>query len=197
MTIMEGVQDSFLDFTTYNFKTAFTQSFTDGNFTYNPEDVIQSSISGWWSYGYNYTLINQDYGFSPGALDSVENFRDQLFAVANIKSNSEGVYNLPVCVLNELASIPECFKAFSDNGDKTPLTDDELDNCFIHPINCLGDQSGVLPTKNATYGFQRFRDYITDRLKDNLDSEDTYSAPAFGTKRSVKPWETIDVGSTV
>ena len=46
------VQDSFLDFTTYNFKTAFTQSFTDGNFTYNPEDVIQSSISGWRDYGY-------------------------------------------------------------------------------------------------------------------------------------------------
>ena len=46
------VQDSFFDFTTYNFKTAFTQSFTDGNFTYNPEDVIQSSISGWWNYGY-------------------------------------------------------------------------------------------------------------------------------------------------
>ena len=86
----------------------------------------------------SYTLINQDYGFSPGALDSVENFRDQLFAVANIKPNDEGVYNLPVCVLNQLSSIPECWKAFSDTGAKTPLTDDELDNCFIHPINCLG-----------------------------------------------------------
>ena len=86
----------------------------------------------------SYTLINQDYGFSPDALDSVENFRDQLFAVANIKPNLEGVFNLPVCVLNELASIPECFKAFSETGAKTPLTDDELDNCFIHPINCLG-----------------------------------------------------------
>ena len=53
VTIGENrVQDSFLDFTTYNFKTAFTQSFTDGSFTYNPEDVIQSSISGWWDYGY-------------------------------------------------------------------------------------------------------------------------------------------------
>ena len=112
-------------------------------------------------------------------------------------------------MLNELASIPECFKAFSETGAKTPLTDDELDNCFIHPINCLGgkhapqfirsiespqvcvdiaytDQSGVLPFKNATYGFQHFRDYITDRLKSNLDSEDTYSAPAFGTKRNIK-----------
>ena len=48
------VQDSFFDFTTYNFKTAFTQSFTDGNFTYNPEDVIQASFSGWWNYGYKW-----------------------------------------------------------------------------------------------------------------------------------------------
>ena len=48
------VQDSFIDFTTYNFKTAFTQSFTDGNFTYNPEDVIQASFSGWWNYGYKW-----------------------------------------------------------------------------------------------------------------------------------------------
>ena len=231
------MQDSVLDFETYNFKTAFTQSFTDGNFTYNPEDVIQSSFSGWWNYGYkwvkgsyvslhtytlsaSYTLVNQDYGFSPDALDSVENFRDQLFAVANIKSNSEGVYNLPVCVLNELASIPECYKAFSDNGAKTPLTDDEQDNCYIHPINCLGgkhvtqfihsignpqicvdiaytDQSGILPTKNATYGFQHFRDYITGRLKGNLNNEEIYFTPGLVTKRHVKEWETIDVGSTM
>lgn len=46
------VQDSFGDVTTYNFKTAFTQTFTDGNFTYNPEDVIQSSVAGWLDYGY-------------------------------------------------------------------------------------------------------------------------------------------------
>ena len=48
------VQDAVLDFSTYNFKTAFTQSFTDGNFTYNPEDVIQASLSGWWNYGYKW-----------------------------------------------------------------------------------------------------------------------------------------------
>lgn len=48
------MQDSFLDFTTYNYKTAFTQVFNDGNFTYNPEDVIQSSIGGWLTYGYKY-----------------------------------------------------------------------------------------------------------------------------------------------
>ena len=122
-------------------------------------------------------------------------------------------------MLNELASIPECWKAFSDNGAKTPLTDDELDNCYIHPINCLGgkyvhqvihlvesppvcvdiawtDQSGVLPTKNATYGFQHFRDYITDRLKSNLDNEEIYFTPGTVSKRSMKEWETIDVGST-
>ena len=168
----------------------------------------------------SYTLINQDYGFSPGALDSVENFRDQLFAVANIKPNQEGVYNLPVCVLNELSSIPECFRAFTESGAKTPLTADQVDNCFIHPINCLGgkhvpqyihsierpqtcidiaykDQSGVLPIKNATYGFQYFSDYITDRLKSSLDNEEIFSAPAFGTKRSIKEWETIDIGPTV
>lgn len=48
------VQDAFLDFTTYNFKVAFTQNFTDGNFTYNPDDVIQSSVAGWLDYGYKY-----------------------------------------------------------------------------------------------------------------------------------------------
>lgn len=170
----------------------------------------------------SYTLINQDYGFSPDALDSIDNFRDQLFAVANIRSNSEGVYNLPVCVLNELASIPECFKAVPENsndGAKTPLTYDELEHCYIHPINCLGgkrvprfaaskerprvwvdmantDQSGVLPTKNATYGFQHFRDYITDRLKDNLNNVEINFNP-WQTKRDTKEWETIDVGSTM
>lgn len=44
------VQDFFLG--PINFKTAFTQTFTDGNFTYNPEDVIQSSVLGWLDYGY-------------------------------------------------------------------------------------------------------------------------------------------------
>lgn len=46
------VQDAIFDFTTYNYKVAFTQNFTDGNFTYNPEDVIKSSIAGWLDYGY-------------------------------------------------------------------------------------------------------------------------------------------------
>ena len=92
---------------------------------------------------YSYTLINGEYGFSPDALDSVENFREQLFAVANIRPSNEGVYNLPVCVLNELSSIPECWKAIPTNDDegaasKTPLTWDQLSSCFIHPINCLG-----------------------------------------------------------
>ncbi|KAF6218261.1 hypothetical protein HO133_006223 [Letharia lupina] len=147
MTVMEGMQDAVLDFTTYNYKTAFTQTFTDGIFTYNPEDVIQSSVAGWLDYGYNYTLVNQNYGFSPDALDSVENFREQLLAVANIRSNSEGVYNLPVCVLNELDSMPECFKAVPENdndGAKTPLTLDELNYCYIHPINCLGVTARLL-----------------------------------------------------
>ena len=123
-------------------------------------------------------------------------------------------------MLNELASIPECYKAFTASGAKTPLTSDEIDNCNIHPINCLGgknspqyihsiespqtcvdigytDQSGVLPTKNATYGFQHFRDYITDRLKGNLDNEEIYFTPGPGFKRNRKEWETIDIGSTI
>ena len=57
------VQDSFLDFDTYNYKAAFTQTFTDGNFTYNPEDVIQSSLLGWLDYGYK-------YGHSPQSQSS-------------------------------------------------------------------------------------------------------------------------------
>ena len=118
----------------------------------------------------SYTLINQDYGFSPDALDSVQNFRDQLFAVANIKSNSEGVYNLPVCVLNELASIPECFRAFSDNGAKTPLTDDELDNCFIHPVNCLGGKHAHSPDRKPSA-------VLTMRTQTNLGSSQPRMRP--------------------
>lgn len=71
MTIMEGLVLSFCSpsmtqmlkstddsrvqdfvFGSINYKTAFTQTFTDGNFTYNPEDVIQSSFAGWLDYGY-------------------------------------------------------------------------------------------------------------------------------------------------
>lgn len=46
------MQNALLDSTVYNFKIAFTQTFTDGNFTYNPEDVIQASVAGWLDYGY-------------------------------------------------------------------------------------------------------------------------------------------------
>ena len=155
------VQDQF--FGTTNFKTGvFTQTFSDGNFTYNSEDVIQSSVLGWIDYGYkyatlknasvwyhdsqcpnSYTLVNGNYGFSPGALDSVTNFREQLFAIANIRSNTGGVFNLPVCVLNELSSMPQCWKAIPTNyhegaAQKTPLSWDEISNCYIHPVNCLG-----------------------------------------------------------
>lgn len=94
---------------------------------------------------YSYTLINQNYGFSPDALDSVESFRDQLFAIANIRPNAEGVYNLPVCVLNDLAALPECASALPTNdksGAKTPLTWNQIPNCYVHPVNCLG---GKLP----------------------------------------------------
>ena len=47
------VQDSIL-LGSVNYKVAFTQTFSDGNFTYKPEDVIQSSLSGWMNYGYKY-----------------------------------------------------------------------------------------------------------------------------------------------
>ena len=88
----------------------------------------------------SYTRINEDYGFSPDALDSVQDFREQLFAVANIRANDSGTYNLPVCVLNDLASIPECFFATPPNGtdDKLPLTWDQSSYCYVHPMNCLG-----------------------------------------------------------
>ena len=50
------VQSAFFDIVTYNYKVAFTQNFTDGNFTYDPVDVIQSSVAGWLDYGYKYAL---------------------------------------------------------------------------------------------------------------------------------------------
>ncbi|KAL9137536.1 MAG: hypothetical protein Q9175_001253 [Cornicularia normoerica] len=199
MTVLEGMQNALLDSTVYNFKIAFTQTFTDGNFTYNPEDVIQASVAGWLDYGYNYTLINQNYGFSPGALDTVEEFRKQLFAVASIRFNSSGVFNLPVCVLNDLASMPECGAALpeSDNvGDKSPLTAGQQNYCFMHPINCLADQSGVLPTKNATYGFQHFRDYISEQLKNNLNNVAISFSTGSSKKRGLEERKVIDVGPT-
>lgn len=29
----------------------------DGNFTFDPEDVIQASIQGWMDYGYKYATL--------------------------------------------------------------------------------------------------------------------------------------------
>ena len=62
------------------------------------------------------------------------------------------------------------------------------------------DQSGVLPTRNASYGFQHFRDYISTRLKGNLNQETIYDLGDQGItsrqKRGLEGWTTIDVGPT-
>lgn len=47
------VQDGLFE-TLIPYKSAFTVGFSAGNFTYSPEDVIQSSIGGWLQYGYKY-----------------------------------------------------------------------------------------------------------------------------------------------
>lgn len=97
----------------------------------------------------SYTLINDNYGFSLDALDSVENFREQLFAVADIRSNNSGVYNLPVCVLNSLASIPECTYVWSQTTDGHPIGYDQSSYCYIHPNNCLDGKWHSLQTKKS------------------------------------------------
>ena len=111
------------------------------DYGYKYDHPPKCQISRLISHSLNsYTLIDGQYGFAPDALDSVENFKEQLFAVASIRSNSEGVYNLPVCVLNQLSSMPECYKAVTWSGAKTPITWDQADHCFLHPINCLGSK---------------------------------------------------------
>ena len=89
----------------------------------------------------SYTLINQNFGFTDDALDSFENFKNQLFAIKDIKASDEGVFNLPVCVINQMSSVPECEFAFSNTAVQDPLTLDQTNQCYSAPINCLGGRS--------------------------------------------------------
>lgn len=56
------------------------------------------------------------------------------------------------------------------------------------------DQSGILPPLNASYGFQYFRDNISDRLKNSLNNEMLAGPFSAGKeKRSLQDRNIIDV----
>ena len=54
------------------------------------------------------------------------------------------------------------------------------------------DQSGILPLKNQTYGFQYFRDNVSDRLKNSLNNEIVPGPEIDGKKRDWEGWKIID-----
>lgn len=68
--------------------------------------------------------------------------------------------------------------------------------CYRDKLTLSTDQSGILPTKNATYGFQYFRDNISDRLKENLNNEEIDDIPDTGggdrRKRDLEGQKMID-----
>lgn len=129
------------------------------NYTYSVLDLMDSSVSGYLGHGFNYNATDS----IANTLTSA-NFDGDLSSVETLRPNTPGVYNIPVCQLQDLGSVPQCLLAGTlHTGTGFP--------CQIQSCPCMTDAANITVNGQTQY----FRDFAGKGITDAITATDGYS----------------------
>lgn len=125
----------------------------DINFT----DILGSSLWGHQKYGFNYTLLDKEAELvtANGLADATTSFTQQ-----DLAFDYPGLFNLPVCVLSDLTTVPGVGQVLHDMGKLNfPV---EIKN----PCECSGYNYQAPGSQQSL----KFMDVVTDKVKKSIES---------------------------
>ena len=145
------------DFNTYNQKSYYEPTYSYQGYNFNPNDVLKSSLSGFYQYGFNYNATTVPVG----QLLTAQNEKP-LADYQNRTVDAPGIFNIPVCLISDTIYVPAC--TITDWGN-------ENDPCYTSPQQCLS--STWTDPKNPKH-VQNFKDYVSDAVVTGLQDATTY-----------------------
>ena len=145
------------DFNTYNKKSYYEVTYSFQNYNFNPDDVLKSSIAGYYQAGYNYSATS----IPVGQLLTEQN-QQPIAAYINQTATSPGIFNIPVCIITDTIYVPACtITNWGNRGDP----------CYTSPKQCL--QSQWIDPKNPAH-VQNFTSYVSKNVVSGLQDATTY-----------------------
>ena len=141
---------------------AVSYSWRNGQRTWNPHDAMQSSMDGLTQHGFGYNLTAVDF---PSLLQQGEG---ALNTFTTLPLSTPGIFNIPVCVVTDLAQMPGAGQVMTDMGITEGFR-------MVNPCECK--------SSNITVGgqTQMFIDNVSQGIKDAVNCVSDYScqlAPA-------------------
>lgn len=117
-------------------------------------DIMSSSVAGQAIHGFNYTMLDQDFmKYLTNDISSAEK------VFTDVPLNQPGLFNIPVCVVKDLAYIPNMAKLYQDLHDKSW----ESNPLSYAPCSC-GNYTSDKGKK------QKFREFISKEAADGIDN---------------------------
>lgn len=147
-------------------KTWFEDSFSYDGIQPSARDILKSAVFAHQMYGFNYTIINQDWS-NVIAKEGTENIR-KLFS--NMENDQPGLYNLPVCEISDMAYIPDISQSVRDYLGKPGAP-------TAWPVAKGPCSCAKYEYKAADGGKKMFTDYVSDDVKDSINDDCKASTP--------------------
>jgi hypothetical protein len=119
-------------------------------------DIMSSSIWGQQEHGFNFTFLDQNFTntLSEGGLTAAEN----LFK--NVAINQPGLYNVPVCVVQDLVYIPGVNQVMSD------INNSPFSGGYYHADNPCPCGNYIYTSPDGNKG--QFTDFVSQKVKDSI-----------------------------
>ncbi|KAJ5155966.1 hypothetical protein N7492_008769 [Penicillium capsulatum] len=116
-------------------------------------DILHSAIRSHFGHGFNYTVLDQDWGkiFSDGPQATRKLFKEQSVQAA-------GLFPIPVCEIDNVVYIPGMGIVRRDWKDALPHSESN----FFHTNN-------PGPCKNYQFRGKHFVDFVSDKVVHSLD----------------------------
>lgn len=136
----------------------FVKNFSVNDITYNPVYMIESSVNGFLAHGFNYNATDAWVSQISNPNGETVLNENTAGAIMDVQQWTAGMYNLPVCVQNNLASVPNSLFQ-SQYGLAWPAQ--------IQPCQCMSDSANITIDGITSY----FRDNIPQQAAEYLSDD--------------------------
>ncbi|KAL8662060.1 MAG: hypothetical protein Q9202_005034 [Teloschistes flavicans] len=87
---------------------------TWAKYTWNAHDMVNSAVTGFADYGFNYNLTNMDFSnvLNKGSQEAIDTWK-------TLPLSTPGLFNIPVCVLSDMMDLPGGGTVASDVSERS------------------------------------------------------------------------------